>query len=107
MNFAAYLDWLVESAHTVGRRASAVRVMARHPGAVLEAEYLEPRGISQSELARRAQTTHAKINEIVNGKRGISAAFALTLEDVLGTPAAMWMSLQAEWDLAEARRKRA
>ena len=43
------------------------------------------------------------INEIVNGKRGISADFAIVLEDVLGTSTEMWVRMQAEYDLWEAR----
>jgi addiction module HigA family antidote len=46
-----------------------------------------------------------KINEIVNGKRGISASFAITLESALGTTAEMWIRMQADYDLWEARRK--
>jgi addiction module HigA family antidote len=106
MDFVAYLDWLVASADAMGSRAKSSRVPPRHPGVVLQSEYLTPRGMSQSELARRAKTTAAKINEIVNGKRGVSAAFALALEEVLGTPASLWLSLQAEYELDQARRRR-
>ena len=47
------------------------------------------------------------INEIVNGKRGISPTFAIVLESVLGTSAEMWVRMQAEYDLWEARQKAA
>lgn len=48
-----------------------------------------------------------KINEIVNGKRGISAEFAIELESVLKTTASMWVRMQAEYDLFKARQKAA
>jgi addiction module HigA family antidote len=47
-----------------------------------------------------------KINEIVNGKRSISAEFAIELDRVLGTEADMWVRLEAEFDLYQARKKR-
>ena len=46
-----------------------------------------------------------KVNEIVNGKRGISPAFAIVLESVLGTSAEMWVPMQAEYDLWEHAKK--
>jgi antitoxin HigA-1 len=49
---------------------------------------------------------HRKINEIVNGKRGISPDFALDLEKILDTEAEMWVRIQAEYDLDQARKKR-
>jgi addiction module HigA family antidote len=106
MDFAAYLDWLVASASAVGSQKKVTRAAPRHPGVILQTEYLTPQGISQSELARRAKTTPAKVNEIVNGKRGVSPAFALALEAVLGTPASLWLSLQAEYDLEQARQRK-
>lgn len=106
MDFSSYLDWLISSAQAVGNRATPPRPSPRHPGETLAEEYLKGLGISQSELARRARTTPAKVNEIVNGKRGISVAFALALEDVLGTPAALWLSLQSEYELDQARLRR-
>lgn len=106
MDFSSYLDWLIASASAVGDRPKSARPAPRHPGEVLTEEYLKPRGISQSDLARRASTTAAKVNEIVNGKRGVSVAFALALEEVLETPAALWLSLQVEYELDQARRRR-
>ena len=47
-----------------------------------------------------------KVNEIINGKRGITPDFALDLERVLGTTAEMWVRLQAEFDLAAVRKKK-
>lgn len=76
-----------------------------HPGVALEVIYLEGRGWSQSELARQIGCSHRKVNEIINGKRGITPDFALDLERVLGTTAEMWLNMQSAWDLAEARKK--
>ncbi len=63
--------------------------------------------LSQSELARQLGCAHRKVNEIINGKRGITPDCALDLERVLGTTAEMWVNLQAAFDLAQARRKKA
>ena len=78
-----------------------------HPGKVLAEIYMVELGLNQSELARKIGCSPRKINEIVSGKRGISAEFALELEKVLGTTAEMWVRMQAEFDLALARMKAA
>jgi addiction module HigA family antidote len=74
-----------------------------HPGQVLSEVYMSEMNLNQSELAERCQCAPRKINEIVNGKRAISAEFAIVLENVLGTSAEMWVRMQAEYDLWEAR----
>lgn len=78
-----------------------------HPGTVLNEIYMKELGLNQSQLAAKCGCTPRKINEIVNGKRSISPEFALILEKVLGTTAEMWVRIQAEFDLAIARRKTA
>lgn len=78
-----------------------------HPGRVLCEIYMSEMDINQSEFAKLCQCSPRKINEIVNEKRGISASFALILEKVLGTSAEMWVRMQAEYDLWEARKKAA
>ena len=78
-----------------------------HPGQVLAEVYMTEMGLNQSALARRCGCASRKINEIVNGKRGISPAFAIVLESELGTSAEMWVRMQAEYDLWEARRNAA
>lgn len=75
-----------------------------HPGEVLMAEFLEPLGLSQNALARAAGVPPRRINEIVLGKRGITADTALRLAAALGTSERFWLGLQAEYDLEEARR---
>ncbi|MYH69207.1 MAG: HigA family addiction module antidote protein [Gammaproteobacteria bacterium] len=76
-----------------------------HPGKVLSEVYMAEMGLSQATLAKRCGCSPAKINEIVNGKRGISPFFAIALESALGTSAEMWVRMQAEYDLWEARLK--
>lgn len=73
-----------------------------HPGEVLLEEFLEPLGISQAEFARTIGWTRARLNELIRGKRGITAAAALDLAEVLGTSPKLWMNLQATYDLDKA-----
>ena len=70
---------------------------------MLAAVYMTEMGLNQTELAKRCGCSPRKINEIVNGKRGISPSFAIVLESVLGTSAEMWVRMQAEYNLWEAR----
>jgi len=82
------------------------KVAPPHPGEILLGYYLNELGWTQSDLAREIGCSYVKVNEITNGRRGISAAFALDLEQALGTRAQMWLSLQANFDLWHARKKR-
>ena len=75
-----------------------------HPGEVLMKEILLPMGISQNALARAAGVPPRRVNEIVLGKRGISADTAVRLAAALGTSERFWLGLQADYDLEEARR---
>ena len=75
-----------------------------HPGEVLLEEFLTPMGISQNRLARAMDVPPRRINEIVNGKRAITADTALRLALALGTSEQFWMGLQADYDLEEARK---
>jgi addiction module HigA family antidote len=72
---------------------------------MLREEFLEPGGMSQAELARRMGKTPASINELVKGKRGVSAEMALLLADIFGTTAEFWMNLQMSWELWHARKR--
>ena len=78
-----------------------------HPGKVLAEVYMSQLELNQTALARLCNCSPRKINEIVNGKRAISPSFAITLESVLDTSAEMWVRMQAEYDLWEARQKAA
>ena len=75
-----------------------------HPGQVLDKVYMTEMKLNQTALAAKCKCSPRKINEIVNGKRGISPEFAIVLEKVLGTSAEMWVRMQAEYDLWAARR---
>ena len=73
-----------------------------HPGEMLLEEFLEPRGMSQAEFARQLGWTKARLNELIRGKRGITAESALDLAEALGTSANLWMNLQSTYDLDRA-----
>ncbi len=75
-----------------------------HPGEVLLEEFLTPLGISQNALARAAGVPPRRINEIVLGKRSVSADSAIRLAAALGTSERFWLGLQADYDLEQARR---
>ena len=78
-----------------------------HPGEVLKEVYMKEMGLNQSHLAKLCDCSHRKINEIVNCKRAISPQFALVLEKVLGTSPEMWVRMQAEFNLWQARQESA
>ena len=74
-----------------------------HPGEILLEEFLSPMNISQNALARSISVPPRRINEIVLGKRSISADTALRLARVFGTSEVFWMGLQADYDLEQVR----
>ena len=76
-----------------------------HPGEVLLEEFLIPMGISQNRIARNMGVPPRRINEIVHGKRSVTADTALRLARYFGTSEEFWMGLQADYDLEEARNR--
>lgn len=70
-----------------------------HPGEVLFEEFLKPMGLSQSRVALAIGVHPRRINEIVLGKRGISADTALRLAKFFGTSAELWLGLQKDYEL--------
>jgi addiction module HigA family antidote len=70
-----------------------------HPGEILLEEFLEPLGLSQYRLAKDISVPGRRINEIVHGKRGISADTALRLARYFGMSDQFWMNLQTHYDL--------
>src|SRR5262245_42144428 len=74
-----------------------------HPGEVLQEEFLLPMGISQNRLALAIGVPARRINEIVLGKRGVSADTALRLAKFFGVSAEFWMGLQKDYELDVAR----
>lgn len=76
-----------------------------HPGEVLLEEFLKPMGLSQNRLALNIGVPPRRINEIVLGKRGITADTALRLARCFGTSAQFWLGLQMDYDLDVAQDK--
>ena len=74
------------------------------PGDYL-AEEIEARGWSQRELARRMHRPYQVINEIIHGKKAVTAETAIALEEVLQMDARLWLNLQASYDLQCARQR--
>ncbi len=70
-----------------------------HPGEVLSEEFLKPMNLSQNRLALSISVPARRINEIVLGKRSITADTALRLAKYFGTSAEFWLGLQAQYDL--------
>jgi addiction module HigA family antidote len=82
----------------------AARKMAPiHPGEILQADFLEPLGVSQYRLAQDISVPARRINEIVHGKRAVSADTALRLARYFGTTERFWLNLQARFDLEQQR----
>ena len=76
-----------------------------HPGEVLLEEFLNPLGLSQNAIARAIGVPPRRVNEIVLGKRAVSADTALRLATFFGTSEGFWLGLQADYDLEEARHR--
>jgi addiction module HigA family antidote len=77
-----------------------------HPGEILLEEFLKPAGITQMAFAKKIGWTRARLNELIKGKRGITAEAALDLAKALGTSAKVWMNLQATYDLDQVMKRR-
>ena len=78
-----------------------------HPGEMLLEEFLEPLGMTQTELAQRMGVSYPRVNELIHGKRGITPDTALRLERLLGMEAQFWLNLQLAWDLYHVKRSTA
>lgn len=95
------------------RARKAIRIMAKreprldapHPGTVLQDFFLWPFEISQNELARHIRVSPRRINEIVLGKRAITADTAVRLAAAFATSPHYWMKLQAAYDIAAVLRR--
>ncbi len=75
------------------------------PGEILEEEFLKPMGLSQYRLAKEIHVPPRRINEIVKGKRAITADTALRLGRYFGTTAQLWVNLQSTYELECAEEK--
>jgi addiction module HigA family antidote len=78
-----------------------------HPGEILLEEFLDPLGMSQAAFAEKIGWTKARLNELIRGKRGVTADAALDLAEALGTSPKLWMNFQVTYDLDRAKRARA
>ena len=76
-----------------------------HPGAILLEDFMKPLGLSQYRVAHDIGVPSLRINQIVHGKRGVSADTAMRLARYFSTSAEVWMRLQARYDLEVAERK--
>ena len=70
-----------------------------HPGEMLREEFLKPLEMTQTELAERIGVSYVRVNELVNGKRGVTLDTALCLSRLLGTTPDFWLNGQQNWDL--------
>ena len=77
-----------------------------HPGETIREDALEPLGMSVNQLAKALGITATRLNDVVRGRRGITADTALRLARYLGTSAEFWLGLQLEYDLRTARQSR-
>lgn len=70
-----------------------------HPGEMLLEEFLNPMGLSQRALADGIHVPYQRVNELVNGRRGVTPHTALRLAKFFGTTPELWLNLQLRWDL--------
>jgi antitoxin HigA-1 len=76
-----------------------------HPGEMLLTEFLEPMGLTQKQLADSLDVPYQRINEIVNGKRGVTPSTALRLAKFFGMSSNFWLNLQLRWDLYHVQKR--
>lgn len=70
-----------------------------HPGEMLSEEFLKPMGLTQRQIADSIHVPYQRINEIVNGRRGVTPSTALRLSKYFGVSPDFWLNLQLRWDL--------
>ena len=78
-----------------------------HPGEMLLEEFLKPMGLTQRDLADSIHVPYQRINEIINGRRGVTPSSALRLSKFFGVSPDFWMNLQLRWDLYFSRQSEA
>ena len=77
-----------------------------HPGEILLEEFLNPKDVSQRQFAEQIKWSTRKLNEIIKGKRGITADTAIDLGEKLETTPEFWLNLQLIWELGQAYKHR-
>ena len=95
---------ITEHSHTRGSTRLPAQRPPTHPGEMLRREFLEPLEITQTELADRIGVSFPRVNEVVNGKRGVTPDTALRLSRLFGTTPEFWLNGQRNWDLWHAMR---
>ena len=80
----------------LARKRNSQPANPTHPGEMILEEFLRPAGTSQGSFARQVGWTKARLNELIKGKRGITAEAALDLAEALGTSPRLWMNLQGD-----------
>lgn len=78
-----------------------------HPGTMLLQEFLVPMGLTQRRLSQGIHVPYQRVNELVNGRRGVTTSTALRLAKFFGTSPDFWLNLQLRWDLYHAQRAEA
>ena len=76
-----------------------------HPGRIVRQECIEPLGLTVTEAAKRLGVTRQALNNLVNGKSGISAEMAVRLSKAFGSSPEVWLGLQMEYDLAQVEKE--
>jgi len=94
-----------KSSTTIARKRASVRAYNPHPGEILLEDFMKPLGISQNALARAIKVSPRRINELVHGKRAVSADSDLRLARYFGVSAGIFLGLQIDYDLMEQKRK--
>jgi addiction module HigA family antidote len=89
----------VKTTTDVGIDTRRMKRPPTHPGEMLQAEFLTPLKLTQAEAARRMRMSTNRLNEVVRGKRGVTAETALRLSALLGTSPELWLNLQMTFDL--------
>lgn len=75
-----------------------------HPGRIVRQECIEPLGLTVTEAAQHLHVTRQALNNLLNGKAGISPSMAIRLSKAFGSSAEVWLALQMQYDLAEAEK---
>ena len=82
-------------------------ITTTHPGEMLLEEFLKPMGLTQRELAMAIRVPYQRVNEIINGRRGITPSTALRLSKFFEVSPDFWMNIQLRWDLYSAKQSEA
>lgn len=94
----------IRSKSSIITEDSMPKTFAIHPGDILLTEFMEPLGLTSYRLAKHLQVPLPRVNDIVRGKRSITADTAVRLGIYFGLPAQFWLNLQNEYDIRLAQK---